>query len=70
MKFYLKFICFILYFICKINKLILIKYTINIIMGDKCYYCPRNFSCNKNVCEIEIKERENLNKRKKHVFKL
>ena len=27
MKFYLKFICFILYFKCKINKLILIKYT-------------------------------------------
>ena len=30
MKFYLKFICFILYFRCKINKLILIKYTITI----------------------------------------
>ena len=45
-------------------------YYINIIMGYKCYYCPRNFYCNKNVCEIEIKERENLNKRKKHVFKL
>lgn len=59
---------FVLYYILdvKINKLILIKYT----MGDKCYYCPRNFYCNKNVCEIEIKERENLNKRKKHVFKL
>ena len=28
MKFYLKFICFILYFRCKINKLILIKCTI------------------------------------------
>ena len=27
-------------------------------MGDKCYYCSRNFYCNKNVCEIEIKERE------------
>lgn len=45
-------------------------YYINIIMGDKCYYCARNFYCNKNVCEIEIKEIENLNKRKKHVFKL
>lgn len=36
MKFYLKFICFILYFRCKINKLILIKYTIvNTIKYDK-----------------------------------
>ena len=40
------------------------------IMKYDCYYCPRNFYCNKNVCEIEIKEKENLNKRKKHVFKL
>ena len=40
------------------------------IMNRDCYYCPRNFYCNKNVCEIEIKERENLDKRNKHVFKL
>lgn len=33
-------------------------------MEDKCYYCTRNFYCNKNVCEIEIKERENLNFKK------
>ena len=32
-------------------------------MGDKCYYCPRNFYCNKNVCEIEIKEKGYPNKK-------
>lgn len=36
-------------------------------MGDKCYYCPRNFYCNKNVCEIEIKE-EKISIRERNTY--
>lgn len=35
-------------------------------MKYDCYYCTRNFYCNKNVCEKEIEEKQKQKQKHKH----